>query len=76
MRCRVEILPTTWEDLKAIEDWILMHFGTDTALKNVDNILNSIEKLEDFSEPGSKTPDAWLNERGYRMLICERYVSI
>ena len=39
MRCRVEILPTAWEDLKAIEDWYLMNFEADTALKVVDSIL-------------------------------------
>ena len=76
MRCRVEILPTAWEDLKAIEDWYLMNFDADTALKVVDSILNSIERLEDFPDSGSLTPDSWLNERGYRIVICERHVSI
>ena len=76
MRCRVEILPTAWEDLKAIEDWYLMNFDADTALKVVDNILNSIERLEEFPDSGSMTPDSWLNERGYRMVICEKHVSI
>ena len=76
MRCRVEIIPTTWEDLKAIEDWYLMNFDAGTALKVVDSILNSIERLEDFPDSGSMTPDSWLNERGYRIFICERHVSI
>ena len=76
MRCRVEILPTAWEDLKAIEDWYLMNFDADTALKVVENVLNSIERLEEFPDSGSMTPDSWLNERGYRMVICERHVSI
>ena len=76
MCCRVEILPTAWEDLKAIEDWYLMNFDADTALKVVESILNSIERLEEFPDSGSMTPDTWLNERGYRMVICERHVSI
>ena len=76
MRCKVEILPTAWEDLKAIEDWYLLNFDADTALKVVDSILNSIERLEKFTDSGSMTPDTWLNERGYRMVICERHVSI
>ena len=76
MCCRVEILPTAWEDLKAIEDWYLMNFDADTSLKVVDSILNSIERLEEFPDSGSMTPDPWLNERGYRMVICERHVSI
>ena len=76
MRCKVEILPTGWEDFKAIEDWYLMNFDADTALKVVDSILNSVERLEEFPDSGSMTPDSWLNERGYRMIICERHVSI
>lgn len=76
MRCKVEILPTAQEDLKAIEDWYLLNFGADTALKVVDGILNSIERLEEFPDSGSMTPDPWLTERGYRMVICERHVSI
>ena len=30
---KVEILPTAWEDLKRIEDWYLIRFGVETALK-------------------------------------------
>ena len=76
MRCRVEILQIAWEDIKVIEDWCLMSFNADAALKIVDSIFNSIESLEDFLDSGSMMPDAWLNERGYHMAICERHVSI
>lgn len=73
---KVEILPTAWEDLKRIEDYYLLQFGVESAIKVTDQILNSIERLENFPESGSLTPDKWLNRKGYRMVIFERYVSI
>ena len=76
MTYKVEILPSAWEDLKHIEDWYLMQFGVGTALKVSDHILNAIERLESFPDSGSLTPDEWLNQRGYRMVICERHVAI
>ena len=76
MPYRVEILPTAWEDLKQIEDYYLIQFDVDTALKVSDNILNAVERLELFPESGSLTPDNWLNEMGYRMVICEKHVVI
>ena len=33
MTYKVEILPTAWEDLKQIEDWYLVQFGVETAIK-------------------------------------------
>lgn len=46
MTYKVEILPTAWEDLKHIEDWYLVQFGVETALKVIDHILDAIERLE------------------------------
>lgn len=73
---REEILPTAWEDLKQIEDWYLIQFGVDTALKVSNHILDTIERLEMFPDSGSQTPDAWLNSMGYRMIISEKHVAI
>ncbi len=75
-QCKVEILPTAWEDLKTIEDYYLLQFGVESAMKVTGHILNSIERLESYPESGSLTLDRWLNKKGYRMVICERYVSI
>lgn len=72
----VEILPTAWEDLKRIEDWYLIQFGVETALKVGDQILDAIERLESFPDSGSLTPDEWLNQQGYRMIICKRHVAV
>ena len=76
MTYRVEILPTAWEDLKCIEDWYTIQFDVETALMVSDHILNAIERLEQFPDSGSYTPDEWLNQQGYRMVICEKHVAI
>lgn len=76
MKYRIEILPTAWEDYKQIEDYYLMQFDWQTAIKVCDHILNAIERLKNFPDSGSLTPDTWLNEQGYRMVICKKQVAI
>ena len=76
MTYKIEILPTAWEDLKRIEDWYLVQFGIETALKVSNHILDALERLERFPDSGSLTPDGWLNQQGYRMVICEKHVAI
>lgn len=72
----VEILPSAWEDLKSIEDYYAIQFDVDTAIKVSDSILDAIQRLESFPDSGSMTPDPWLNEQGYRMIICKKHVAI
>ena len=60
-RYRVEILPTAWEDLKKIEDYYVLQFGVESAIKVTDQILNSIERLESFPDSGSLTPDKFVS---------------
>ena len=74
MAYRVEILPNAWEDSKHMEDWCLIQFGVETALKVSDQIFVVIERLERFPGSGSLPPDEWLNQQGYRMVICERHI--
>jgi len=76
MKYKVEILPSAWEDLKGIEDYYTVQFDAETALKVSDPILDAIERLEDFPDSGSLTPDKWLNEREDRMVICKKHVVI
>lgn len=76
MKHKVEILPSAWEDLKGIEDYYAVQFDVETALKVSDHILDAIERLEDFPDSGSLTPDKWINEREYRMVICKKHVVI
>ena len=72
----VEVLPSAWEDLKSIEDYYAIQFDVDTAIKVSDSILDAIERLESFPDSGSMTPDPWLNNQGYRMIICKKHVAI
>ena len=76
MKYKVEILPSVWEDFKGIEDYYAVQFDAETALKVSDHILDAIERLEDFPDSGSLTPDKWLNEREYRMVICKKHVVV
>ena len=76
MKCKVEILPTAWGDLKFIQDYYCVEFGVKSALKVNDQILDAIEKLEEYPDLGSLTPDKWLNEQGYRMIVSGKYVAI
>lgn len=76
MKYRVEILPSAWEDLKNIEDWYVINFDVQTAIKVSDHILDGIERLEEFPDSGSRIPDEWLNEQGCRMVISGKHVSI
>ena len=64
------------EDLKKIEDYYILQFDVQTALKVSDHILDTIERLEQFPDSGSATPDDWLNEQGYRMVICKKHIAI
>ena len=73
---KIEILPSAWEDLKMIEDYYLIEFDAETAIKVSNHVLDVIERLGTFPKSGSLTPDKWLNEQGYRMVICEKHVAI
>ena len=76
MAYRVEILLTAWEDLKKIEDWYMIQFGSETAMNVANHILSVIARLELYPDSGSLTPDGWLNHYGFRMVICEKHVAI
>lgn len=76
MRYKVEILPSAWEDLKKIEDYYLIQFDAQTAIKVSNHILDAIERLELFPDSGGLMPDAWLNEQEYRMVICKKHIAI
>lgn len=76
MSYEVKILPEAWEELKTIEDYYALTFDVATALRVTDHILEVIERLEQFPDSGSLTPDSWLNELGYRMVIIEKHAAI
>ena len=76
MQYRIEIRPEAHEDLKSIEDWSLLNFGWETALKTLDGLFRGMSRLKEFPDSGSLTPDKMLNEAGYRMVIVGRHVII
>ena len=52
-----------------------MGISVDT-LQNYKILSEMIPELEEFPDSGSRTPDEWLNEQGYRMVISGKHVSI
>ena len=73
----VQILPSAWEGLARIKYRVRAEFGEDVAQRVTDQIINSLERLEHFPDSGSMTPDPWLNNMGFRMVISDkRNVSI
>ena len=73
----VQILPSAWEGLARIKYRVRAEFGEDVAQRMTDQILNSLKRLEQFPDSGSMTPDPWLNNMGFRMVISDkRNVSI
>ena len=73
----VQILPSAWEGLARIKYRVRAEFGEDVAQRVTDQILSSLERLEQFPDSGSMTPDPWLNNMGFRMVISDkRNVSI
>ena len=77
MSCSVELLPAAWEGLVKIKHRVTELFDLQTAERVTDAILDSLERLQEFPDSGSLTPDPWLNGLGYRMVISDgRNVSI
>ena len=72
----VELLNPAWNDLDAISDFHLNEVGPKSARKITDKILNSLERLESFPLSCPFIPYKELAERGYRMLVCGKYVCI
>ncbi len=69
---KVQILPFAWEGLARIKYSVRAEFGEDVAQRLTDHILDSLERLEQFPDSGSLTPDPWLNAMGFRMVISDK----
>ena len=73
---KVELLPHAWFDLEAISDYHLREVGPDSARKITDKILTSLRRLEAFPRSCPLAPHPELAERGYRILVCGKYLCI
>lgn len=72
----LKILPAALAELLEIKNWYILHFTEKAANKVIFSILESINRLQDFPDLCSLTPDEWLNKKGYRMVICEKHIAI
>ena len=65
----VKLLPTAWDGLTNIMVRVRAQFGETVAQRVADEILSSLERLEQFPDTGVLTPDPWLNDMGFRMVV-------
>ena len=72
----IELLAPAWFDLDAIAEYHLLVVGTGSARKITDKILNDLKRLESFPLSCPFVPYIELAEKGYRMLVCGKYVCI
>lgn len=71
---KVELLPTAWEDLDEIFDYISIN-NPNSAKKTLDKIIKSLRRLEQFPNSGAYAPDIELKKYGFRMVISSPYIS-
>ena len=76
LKLREKVLQAEQERIVGMKPWYLVQFDAETALKVSDSILDAIKQLELLPDSGSLTSDEWLNQKGYRMLICKKHVII
>jgi len=63
--------PKAFEDLDEIWTYIMGDLGSPAAAQNtITNILNSIEKLQEFPEMGPSLSSVTEIESNYRFLVC------
>jgi len=72
----VELLNPAWLDLDAISDYHLLEVGPDSARKITDKIITALERLESFPLSCPLAPYRELADKGYRILVCCKYVCI
>jgi len=72
----VELLTPAWLDLDAISDYHLLGVGPVSARKITDKILAALERLESFPLSCPLVPYKELADKGYRMLVCGKYICI
>jgi toxin ParE1/3/4 len=71
---KVELLPTAWNDLQEIFDYISI-YSPESATKVLDKIMGSLRRLETFPNSGSYVPDDKLRKHNFRMVIASPYIS-
>lgn len=75
-RCKVEILTPAWRDIDRIADFHLLKVGPQSAERITDQILDTIDLLEEHPYMGPLHPDSVLARNEYRKVICGNYICI
>jgi toxin ParE1/3/4 len=73
MKYKVQFLQTALDDLEKI----ILHIARDSqtaAMKMHDKVVAAAYRLETFPKLGISVPDNKMRNRGFRMLIIEKYV--
>jgi len=76
VKYNVELLAPAWLDLDSISDYHLQAVGPNSAKKITDRILDALERLESFPLSCPLAPYKELADKGYRILVCGKYLCI
>ncbi len=75
-KAKIKILTPALNDIDRIADYHLLTGGPISAEEITGKLLDSIEKLANYSLMGSEHSDPILQEKGYRKLISGEYICI
>ena len=75
-KCRVEILTPAWRDIDRISDFHLLKVGPQSAERITDQLLDTIDLLEEHPYMGPLHPDPVLAQNEYRKVICGNYICV
>ena len=75
-KCKVEILAPAWRDIDRISDFHLMKVGPQSAERITDQLLDTIDLLEERPYMGPLHPDPVLARNEYRKIICGNYICV
>ena len=73
---RLEFLPAAMDDLDRIADYYLRMVGASSAERITDQILETLEHLEQYPYLGSSHPDPVLASMEYRRVVSGEYVCV
>ena len=72
----LEFLPDAIEDLDRIADYYIQTVGAASAERITDQILDALDRLEQFPYLGSLHPDQVLAAMEYRRIVTGNYVCV
>lgn len=72
---KLELLTPAQRELEEIARVYLELAGADFARKITDQILGSLERLQEYFLSGSLPRDRWLREAGFRLVISGKFIA-